>query len=183
MGIARRQITGWESTLVIFFQSPETTSRSQKGWETKKNSPMKRDKAKDSLVELVGVWARKQPARCELKYMHSEHLFFSWSTFWEMLTGPQKVLNKDAFLTRWTWCRAGTTRMSISAIHAYVPLMGVESMGYVNTRKTTWIWNVLREGEAVNSWPHCCLYDWNYLAWLGDEPRDLRTWEAEAGRL
>lgn len=35
--------------------------------------------------------------------------------------------------------------------YAYIPLMGVESMGYVNTKKTTWIWNVLRAGEAVNS--------------------------------
>lgn len=47
-----------------FFQSPEIISRSQKGWETKKNSPMKRDNAKDSLVELV--WGVGQETACQM---------------------------------------------------------------------------------------------------------------------
>lgn len=37
----------------------------------------------------------------------------------------------------------GATWMFISGTYVYVPLVGVESMGYVNTQKTTWMWDVL----------------------------------------
>ena len=107
---------------VFFFQSPETISRSQKEWKTKKNSPMKRDNAKDSLVELVGLgpgnslpdvsWNTCTQSTYSPLNLHSENCSLDHRRSWTKVSF--RLTGRDADL--------GATWMSISGTYVYVPL-------------------------------------------------------------
>lgn len=68
-------MTGWKNTLVTSSTSTRWYLDHRKGGKQRGIAQSEKEtKAKDSLVVLVGVWTRKQPARCELKHIHLEHL-------------------------------------------------------------------------------------------------------------